>query len=180
MKKWAIVLVGVFVFALFLAGFKTIAAVSHPIKYQAEILRYSSEFGLRPELVASVINTESHFNKKAKSNKGAIGLMQIKLSTANFIIEYYKLNERIDEDDLLEPNTNIRFGAMYICYLNKKFENIYTALAAYNAGETVVRSWLRNDDYSNDGQTLKHIPFGETRNYVLKIKNNLKFYRQVF
>lgn len=180
MKKWAVLLIIIFVFALSLAGFKTISTISHPIKYQAEILRYSNEFGLEPELIASVINTESHFNKSAKSDKGAIGLMQIKLSTANFIIEYYKLNEKIEEADLFIPETNIRFGAMYINYLSKKFEKIDTALAAYNAGETIVRSWLRNEDYSEDKLTLKNIPFGETRNYVLKIKSNLKFYRQIF
>ena len=51
--------------------------VYYPINYKNYILKYSEKYNLQPELVASVINTESSFNKNAKSNKGAIGLMQI-------------------------------------------------------------------------------------------------------
>ena len=180
MKKWAVLLIIVFVFALSLAGFKTIVAITHPIKYKDEILFYSHEFSLQPELVASVINTESHFNKNAKSNKNAIGLMQITISTAEFLIDYYKLDDKIENNILFAPETNIKFGCMYLNYLNKKFKNIYTALAAYNAGETIVRSWLNDEQYSQDKTTLKNIPFAETRNYILKIKSNLKFYKKIF
>lgn len=180
MKKWAALLIVVFVFALSLAGFKTIAAITHPIKFKDEILFYSHGFNLQPELVASVINTESHFNKNAKSNKNALGLMQIKISTAEFLIDYYKLDDKIENENLFAPETNIKFGCLYLNYLNKKFENIYTALAAYNAGETVVRSWLNDERYSQDKITLKNIPFAETRNYILKINSNLKFYKKIF
>lgn len=178
MKKWTVLLIVVFVFTLSLAGFKTISAITHPIKYKDDILFYSKEYNLQPELVASVINTESHFNKNAKSNKNALGLMQIKISTAQFLIDYYNLDDKTD--NLFAPETNIKFGCMYLNYLNKKFENIYTALAAYNAGETIVRSWLNDEQYSQDKITLKNIPFAETRNYILKIKSNLKFYKKIF
>ncbi len=179
MKKWAVLLIIVFVFALSLAGFKTIAAITHPIKYKNEILFYSREFNLKPELVASVINTESHFNKNAESNKNALGLMQIKLSTAQFLIDYYKLDFSIEKEDLFNEKINIKFGCLYLSYLNKKFNDINSSLAAYNAGETIVRTWLRDARYS-DGTKLTNIPFAETRNYILKINNNLKFYKNVF
>ena len=91
MKKWAVLLIVIFVFALSLAGIKTTTAILHPIKYKNEIIKYSNEYNLNPALVASVINTESHFKKDAESNKGALGLMQIKFSTATFLIDYYNL-----------------------------------------------------------------------------------------
>ena len=69
---------------------------------------------------------------------------------------------------------------MYLNYLNKKFKEQSTTLCAYNAGETIVRSWLNNPNYSNDKQNLKLIPFAETKNYIFKINNNLKFYKKVF
>ena len=180
MKKWAVLLIVIFVFALSLAGIKTTTALLHPIKYKNEIIKYSNEYNLNPALVASVINTESHFKKDAESNKGALGLMQIKFSTATFLIDYYNLNEKIEKLDLFNPEINIKFGCMYLNYLNKKFKEQSTTLCAYNAGETIVRSWLNNPNYSNDKQNLKLIPFAETKNYIFKINNNLKFYKKVF
>ena len=61
----------------------------------------------------------------------------------------------------------------------KKFDDKFTALAAYNAGETRVRSWLNSTEFSSDKKTLKTIPFEETRNYVEKIKENIKFYKKL-
>ena len=69
---------------------------------------------------------------------------------------------------------------MYLNYLFKKFKDTNTVLASYNAGETVVRSWLHNTNYSTDKITLQNIPFLETKNYIKKINNNLKFYKLYF
>ncbi len=180
MKKWAISLILIFVCCLTLAGVKTLTAISHPMKFDNEILEQCKKYDLKPELVASVINTESHFKANAKSKKEAIGLMQIKLSTVEFLIANFNLNESVSEEALYDPKTNIKFGCLYLNYLNKKFSDEFTALAAYNAGETIVRSWLREKKYSDDSKTLKEIPFNETKNYIKKIKSNLKFYQKVF
>ena len=61
-----------------------------------------------------------------------------------------------------------------------KFEDIYTSLAAYNAGETRVRSWLKSNEFSSDSKTLLNIPYVETKNYVKKIKNNINFYKKIY
>ena len=162
-----------------LAFFNLYQAFSHPLKYQAEISTYSKEFNLSQDLVASVINTESGFNRNAKSNKGAIGLMQLKLTTANYICEIRGENT-IDESELYKPEINIKFGCAYINYLMEKFENIETALAAYNAGETIVRTWLNDGIHSTDKKTLSYIPYEETRNYVEKVNKNIKYYSRIF
>lgn len=179
MKQCAIVLVIAITFTFGLAGYKLFLSISHPIKYKNEITQIATENDLSPSLVASIINIESGYNPNAKSNKGAIGLMQIKLSTANYLCEIYNL-ENTTENELFEPITNLKFGCLYLKYLSKKFKNVNTVLASYNAGETRVRTWLNSKNYSIDGKTLSHIPYSETRNYVKKFKNNMNFYSKIY
>lgn len=162
-----------------LTGYKVYLVFTHPLKFKEEIVFCSKEFDLSPELIASVINVESSFNKNAKSNKNAIGLMQIKLTTANYLNELNN-QETINETELFSPTINIKYGSQYLKYLIDKFENIDTALASYNAGETRVRSWLNSGVYSPDQKTLMYIPYEETRNYVEKINENLKYYSKIF
>ena len=85
MKFSALILILFSIFTFCLAGFKLYQVHTHPIKFKDEIIFYANENELIPELVASVINVESSFNPESKSNKNAIGLMQIKLSTANYL-----------------------------------------------------------------------------------------------
>ena len=178
MKKWTFVLIGFIIFAFCLAGYKTFLSITHPIKFKNEIELYSNEYGLHPAVVASVINIESSYKPQAKSNKDAIGLMQIKLETANYLNDLY-LSPQLTEEELFKPSTNIKYGCMYLRYLLNKFQNIDTTLCAYNAGETRVRSWLKSN-YSLDGKTLNKIPFSETKNYLIKFKTNFKFYKNIF
>lgn len=178
MKGLTILLIICSLFCFMLSAYKIFMVYSHPVKYLNNIEVYAKEFELPPSLVASVINTESGFNEDAKSNKGAVGLMQIKLSTANYLNELNNL-EILDEKELFKPETNIYYGCMYLKYLMKKFNNLNTSLAAYNAGETRVRSWLKSGVYSLDGETLMYIPFEETRNYIKKINENIKYYKKI-
>lgn len=180
MKNFALVLLIGFCFTICFAGYKTYLSLTHPCKYQTDIVEYSKTYNLDPALVASVINVESGYNKKVVSKKGAVGLMQIKFSTANYMNDLLNHKTQLNENDLFEARTNINYGCMYLKYLIDKFNDNYTALAAYNAGETVVRVWLNDYRYSNDKITLKKIPFLETENYINKIKSNLKFYNKIY
>lgn len=178
MKNLTWVLIFLIFFTFCFAGYKTFLSITHPIKYQNDIVYYSKEYGLEPAVVASVINIESSYKKNVRSNKNAIGLMQIKLDTANYLNDLY-LNPQLTEEELFNPSTNIKYGCMYLRYLLNKFDNIDTTLCAYNAGETRVRNWL-NSNYSIDGKTLNKIPFSETKNYLIKFKSNYKFYKKIF
>ena len=60
-----------------------------------------------------------------------------------------------------------------------RFEDVDVVICAYNAGETVVRSWLNDNYYSNDGKTLSKIPYQETQNYLKKVKYNQNVYRKI-
>jgi len=140
-----------------------------PIKYQEEIFSASKEFGVEETIIYSIINTESHFEKDAKSSKGAVGLMQLMPSTAV---------ELAGKDcDFKEVGTNINLGTKYISQLISRFEILETAVAAYNAGPTNVKNWLSDNRYSDDGKILKKIPFEETKGYVEKFQKNYRYYK---
>ena len=180
MKNFVFILMIGFCYTICFAGYKTYISLTHPCKYQTDIVECSKIYNLNPALVASIINVESGYDKKAVSNKGAVGLMQIKYSTANYMNNLINSKTQLKEKDLFNAKININYGCMYLKYLIDKFYDDYTALAAYNAGETIVRVWLNDERYSNDKITLKKIPFLETKNYVNKIKNNLKFYNKIY
>lgn len=179
MRFWTWSLIFFSCVAFILSAYNLFNVFTHPIKYKAEIVECSTDYDLAPELIASVINVESSFKQNARSIKNAIGLMQIKLTTANYLNELNK-TEQIDEHELFNVKTNIKYGTQYLKYLMSKFYDINTSLAAYNAGETKVRSWLRSGSCSLDGKTLTYIPFEETRNYVKKVNNNLSYYKKIF
>lgn len=180
MKKYAIIILISFVFTLGLATYKLYLAVSHPIKYENIISSYARQYDLSSVLVASVINVESSYDSSAKSNKNALGLMQIKLTTAEYMNDWYNIDTTLEETDLYSAEINIKYGCLYLRYLLDKFEDTYTALSAYNAGETRVRTWLYDENISTDGKTLSYIPYKETREYIKKIKNNMKFYQKIY
>ena len=147
-----------------------------PFKYKKEVIFYSEYYDLDPALVLSIINAESGFDSAAESSAGAIGLMQITPKTANYIAE----RTGAVNYDLTAPDTNIDFGCYYIKYLLNKFENVSTAIAAYNAGEGKVRNWLTDKKYSEDGVALKEIPYKETARYTEKICESFRKYKKLY
>ena len=161
---------------IFIVGVTTYAVLKtavYPARYKSEISELSAEYDFDIYLIYALINAESGFDVNAVSNKNAKGLMQITDQTAAFIAD--KL--QVQEYDLFDPATNLRFGCFYLRYLTDKFKEEKTALAAYNAGERNVSDWLKDPRYSADGKTLYTIPFKETDDYLKRIENNKKAYR---
>ena len=163
--------------------------VFYPLKYKNEIINFGEKYGVQPFLIASIINCESRFNEKAVSNKGAVGLMQILPTTGKWAFEKiyresvelsFVYNKEEGTGELLNPLTNIELGTFYLSYLLNKFGNLEVSICAYNAGEGTVLKWLNNKDYSEDGKTLKHIPYSETQNYLNKVLGNIKIYKNKF
>ena len=167
-----------FVFDLALTGIER-AIYPKPSEYAQYVSRYSSEYGVPEELIWAVIKTESNFKASAVSGVGAVGLMQLMPDTFNEITNS-RLNERLDAGMRYDPETNIRYGTYYLSYLYARYGNWSTALAAYNAGLGKVDGWLENKDYSNNGSTLNHIPYKETRNYVKKVQKALEMYEKLY
>ncbi|NCB48666.1 MAG: lytic transglycosylase domain-containing protein [Clostridia bacterium] len=160
--------------AVIIGGALIFYQMKYPVRYQEFVVKYANEYSLDKTLVCSLINEESSFNPNAVSSKGAMGLMQITSATGEFIAK--KLDDEFVEENLFDPETNIRYGCFYLDYLRTKFVDEEVYLSAYNAGETTVRLWLSNSNLSNDGVTLSTIPYKITREYTTSILQGKKHY----
>lgn len=85
---------------------------------------YSKHFNLSPELVLGVISVESRFDHFAVSNVGAIGLMQV--------MPFWKEELGETSDNLLEIETNVRYGCAILRHYIDRYKRLDRALAAYN------------------------------------------------
>ncbi len=130
--------------------------------------------GVEPALVFAVMKAESGFREDAVSAAGAVGLMQLLPSTAEFICR--KDRVPFEAERLTEGSYNAALGCRYLAYLMERFPVRGTALAAYNAGEGVVAEWLKSGEFSPDGKNLTHIPYPETARYVKKVEKFRKIY----
>lgn len=157
------------------SGFHVGKHADCPVAYNDYIVKYAKENDIDPYLVMAVIKVESNFVPEARSSYAA-GLMQLTEETA----EWNAKDMGLKNYDYLDPATNIRMGCHYLRHLIDKYENTDTALAAYNGGMGNVSKWLRDKDYSDDGVTLKYIPFPETRSYVEKVNTYWENYKQLY
>ncbi len=108
----------------------------------SSVLDCSHRYDMNPDLLFSLIHTESTFNSRAISNKGAIGLMQLMPATAESIAEELDI-EWSGKEMLYDPVINIEFGTYYLHYLINNFNNIDAALAAYNIGPTKISKAIK-------------------------------------
>lgn len=92
-----------------------------PHAYDDEIEDAADEYNVDHKLIAAIIQVESSFNPKAVSPSNAIGLMQLKANTAGCDAYRFKGKRGCpDDDDLLDPETNIDLGAAYIGALQQQ------------------------------------------------------------
>lgn len=142
--------------------------------------KYCDLYDVDKYLVQSIIRTESFFDEKAISSKGAIGLMQIMPDTGVWVAEKLKL-ENFTTEDLFDSEKNIMIGVWYINYLSDKFDgNMNNVIVAYNAGPTNVSKWLAEKNFSSDGENLSDIPFEETKKYKDKVNNAYQMYLKIY
>lgn len=174
---WVFTAIILFLLVLVVVCHRPLARLYFVNEYGETISSASETYDVPEYLLYGVIWTESHFDPNAVSSAGGCGLMQMKLSTFNEMRSRMKLTE---EASVFSPEENIRCGAYYLHYLYGLYENWDTALAAYNAGLGNVGSWLDDPAYSDDGNTLKDIPFAETKQYVKKVRYAEKIYRYLY
>jgi soluble lytic murein transglycosylase-like protein len=118
-------------------------------QFEPLIREHAARHTLRVELVRAVIQVESGYNPRARSPKGAMGLMQLMPATAR------QLGVRNPYD----PSENIGGGCAYLRQLLDRYSgNEELALAAYNAGSGAIE---------RHGNAVP--PYRETRDYVNKV-----------
>ncbi len=130
--------------------------ISPSYKQVKHHLREASKYhDIDYELLQALIATESGFDARAVSPKGAVGLMQIMPATAE---RYGVMGDAKTPvgTKLADPRTNVKTGSRYLRYLLDLFPGrLDLALAAYNAGEGAVQ---------RAGNKIPNYP--ETQNYV--------------
>jgi len=97
---------------------------------------------LDPEIVTALIEVESSWNPRAVSRVGAMGLMQLRESTALEVAAERGI-VLAGAESLFDPELNIRLGIHYLARMIERFEDLDTALAAYNWGPTRIARVLR-------------------------------------
>ena len=151
------------------------AGGSSAIPYLALARAEAKAQGVDLALVLAIIQKESSFDPKARSTKGARGLMQVMPETAKWL-------GLKDLRQLNRPDVNLKYGIKYLKYLWNEFAEIAAAdisvtdigkkasqmaIAAYNSGQGNVRKY--------NGIP----PFKETRNYVTKVTQHFLYYEDL-
>jgi len=135
-----------------------------------------------PEIALAVARRESEFNSNAVSRAGARGLMQLMPSTAKKVADELNLKyslKRLNTD----WKYNVELGSEYMHFLLGKYDgSLLLALGAYNAGPSRMDGWIKK--YGDPRQKgidyvdwIEHIPFNETRNYIMRVMEAFLIYR---
>lgn len=148
------------------------------VPYIDMIEKYSEENKLDKKMVTAIIRTESNFKSKAKSGAGARGLMQIMPETGKWVAS--KLEEEFKEENLLDPETNIRYGTYYFKYLTNYYKNYDYAIIAYNAGHGNVDKWIESGILTGKQSDYANIPFAESKDYIRKVRKQYQLNEKIY
>ncbi|PIB22911.1 hypothetical protein BFP76_10040 [Amylibacter kogurei] len=134
------------------------------------------------EVAMSIARRESELDPYAQSHAGARGLMQVMPGTAKLVageigIDYS--TQKLGQD----WQYNATLGTHYLAGLLEKYNGSYVlAFAGYNAGPHRADAWIKEygDPRNEDVDVVdwvEHIPYTETRNYVMRVIESLHVYR---
>ena len=148
--------------------------------YPTPIWEPRGGFNIDKELIYAFMHQESMFNASAKSNQGAVGLMQVLPSTAKFITSSKDV-KRNNSNILKIPEINLEVGQEYIEYLldlEIVSNNLIYLAAAYNGGPGNLKKWKEETNYLDDPLFfMESIPSRETRWFIEKILTKYWIYQ---
>lgn len=135
-----------------------------------------------PAFVHAIIRQESAFDPRARSGADARGMMQLLPSTARGVARNLGVEWR-GGDALYDPNYNIQLGTFHLGELMAGFGDSYLLTTiAYNAGPARPPQWIPYCGDPRGGGTdpldfIECAPFTETRNYMMRVMENMQVYR---
>jgi len=135
-------------------------------RFSDEAERAGAEFSVDDRLILAVIRVESGGRVRARSPKGAVGLMQLMPATAEELARELHMGD-VSGPALEDPETNIRLGTYYLSKLDKRFRgDRMLALAAYNAGPAKVAAWEKEYPELSGKELIDAAAYPETRSFV--------------
>lgn len=139
---------------------------------------------MAPEMTLAIARRESEFDPAVVSHAGARGLMQVMPATAQAMARQMGILGGHDTARLTrEWDYNAKLGATYLAGLAGGFDgNVVMMSAGYNAGPGRPLQWMLDYGDPRKGEIdvvdwIEHIPFNETRNYVMRVTESLPVYR---
>lgn len=150
-------------------------------KYMVET---ANKYNVDIDILLAIAGTESNFSNDSKSNKGAVGIMQITRNTA--YDSHFRLQKKdkktFDFDKIKNLKTNIDNAGRIIANLSKSHKNVIEMiLSAYNGGRRAATAWRAYKSGSKldrDGNPAPKLP-EETKDYVEKCMKLYKIYKGV-
>ncbi|GAB4113574.1 MAG: hypothetical protein Kow00103_05820 [Candidatus Caldatribacteriota bacterium] len=142
------------------------------------IYEESIKYDFNPLLLTALIKVESNFNPRAISDSYAYGLCQVRRFIAPELAEKLGISWEGAEKTLFDPVKNIKIGAYYLSILNRDFEDLDTAIIAYNQGPYAVQENLSSNNALNKNYLNKVLDyFSSLRGFNLEespeeVKNN--------
>jgi soluble lytic murein transglycosylase len=123
-------------------------------------------------LVYATMRQESGFRPDVISRAGAVGLMQVMPDLATQLA-----GRTVTRTMLRMPEVNIALGLQEMAALASEFNGVYPlSIAAYNAGKSRVKRWLKESRRMELDRFVERIPFNETRNYVRRVTTHFARY----
>jgi soluble lytic murein transglycosylase len=175
-----ILLWGIIVFIGLNAITYMVGRLLFPLHYRPLLQQYGQQYDVDPLLLAAVIRAESKFFPRAKSEAGALGLMQIVPETGTWVASEMGLAD-FTPDKLFDPVINVQVGACYLRGLLEEFdEDTVLALAAYNCGRGNLKQWLQTRMEPAVQTSPDDLPYAETRSYVRKVLRNYYWYQRIY
>ncbi len=146
-------------------------------------------------LLYGIMSVESGFDPTKVSSAGACGLMQVMPVTAQSLssklsrsqLEGYGLDfeSSMAQDNLFnceklkDVQLNIHLASIFLGQLQFRYKKAHFVIASYNAGETIVRKWVKRSQQKNKS-FLTQVQFAETYRYIYKVLNDWLKYRSVY
>ncbi len=177
-SKWILLTVSLLLLLIALiCAMPHLEDVLYPRDYAAIVEEEARLYGIPSNLIYAVIHTESGFDADAVSHAGACGLMQLMPDTFLWL-SHDMLGESYTDKQIFDPRINIHCGVYHLSRLYRRYGDWITALAAYNAGDGRVNSWLEDPSMVDARGFLiaDQIPITETRNYVSRIQKAFAVY----
>jgi hypothetical protein len=156
---------------------RVLELVAFPTPFARDVFRVAHDEGVPAGLIYSVMRRESFFDPAVLSHAGAYGLLQLMPQTAERLASELG-DPRPEPRQLWQPLLNLRYGVHYLRNLLEESQNdVYYALAAYNAGEGNGARWAaRRDPGEDPASMLLLISYNETRAYVYHLLRYWRIY----
>ncbi|MDO9182490.1 MAG: transglycosylase SLT domain-containing protein [Bacteriovorax sp.] len=154
--------------------------VIFPTPYLDSVDKLAIKYSVPKELIWAISRQESAFVPSERSWADAFGLMQLIPEKAAELAKKNRMSAYHDFNDLYNPEINLELGTALLKNLREKFGFKFAqSVAAYNASESVIKTWETDRFNGNYFEFIEMIPYEETRNYIKLVFRNFITYKRI-